>query len=120
MAKGRPWRRKGMAKIKVLDLASEVGIENDKLLVKLRRMGVKVKDKKPLEPEKMVSPTDEKIIERSSEKEITEKRVKPTVIRRRTRTLETKVEAPSAAPPPPLPTIAPPIILEDKAPAVVA
>jgi hypothetical protein len=30
-----------MAKIKVLDLASEVGIENDKLLVKLRRMGVK-------------------------------------------------------------------------------
>ena len=35
-----------MAKIKVLDLARDVGIEDDKLLLKLKRMGVKVKDKK--------------------------------------------------------------------------
>jgi hypothetical protein len=41
-----------MAKIKVLDLAREVGMEDDKLLQKLKRMGVKVKDKKSLEPEK--------------------------------------------------------------------
>ena len=102
-----------MAKIKVLDLASEVGMENDKLLVKLRRMGVKVKDKKAPEPEKMVSSSDEKIIERDSEKEIIEKRVKPTVIRRRTRTLETKVEAPTPLPPPPLPIIKP-VVLEAK------
>ena len=81
-----------MTKSKVLDLAREVGMEDDKLLLKLKRMGVKVKDKKLAEPEKKVSPTDEKIIERDSEKEIIEKRVKPTVIRRRVRTLEVKEE----------------------------
>ena len=75
---------KGMAKIKVLDVAREVGMEDEKLLLKLRRMGVKVKDKKPAEAEKAVSPTGEKIIEKDAEKEIIEKRVKPTVIRRRT------------------------------------
>jgi len=81
-----------MAKIKVLDLAREVGMEDEKLLLKLKRMGVKVKDKKSAEPEKAVSLSDEKIIERDSQKEIIEKRVKPTVIRRRTRSLEVKVE----------------------------
>jgi translation initiation factor IF-2 len=84
-----------MAKIKVLDLAREVGMEDEKLLLKLRRMGVKVKEKKPTEPEKAVSPSDERIIEKNAEKEIIEKRVKPTVIRRRTRSLETKAEAPA-------------------------
>ncbi len=94
-----------MAKSKVLDLAREVGMEDDKLLLKLKRMGVKVRDKKPTEPEKKVSSTDEKIIERDSEKEIIEKRVKPTVIRRRARTLEVKVEPP----PPPLAVVEPEI-----------
>ena len=56
-----------MAKIKVLDLATEVGIEDDKLLLKLKRMGVKVKDKK-VEPEKTVSPSDEKVIGRDAER----------------------------------------------------
>jgi translation initiation factor IF-2 len=87
-----------MAKVKVLDLAASVGMEDDKLLLKLRRMGVKVKDKKPVEPEKLF-PSDEKVIERDSGKEVIEKRVKPTLIRRRTRSLELQVEAP--APPPP-------------------
>jgi len=87
-----------MTKSKVLDLAREVGMEDDKLLLKLKRMGVKVKDKRLAEPEKKVPLSDEKIIERDSEKEIIEKRVKPTVIRRRARTLEVKVETP----PPPL------------------
>ena len=94
-----------MAKSKVLDLAREVGMEDDKLLLKLKRMGVKVRDKKPAEPEKKVSSSDEKIIERDSEKEIVEKRVKPTVIRRRARTLEVKVEPP----PPPLAVVEPEI-----------
>jgi translation initiation factor IF-2 len=101
-----------MTKSKVLDLAREVGMEDDKLLLKLRRMGVKVKDKKPAEPEKKSSLSDEKIIERDSEKEIIEKRVKPTVIRRRARTLEVKVEPP----PPPLavvePEVAPEVVKE--------
>lgn len=86
-----------MTKIKVLDLAREVGMEDEKLVLKLKRMGVKVKDKKPEEPEKKVSLSDEKIIEKDSAKEVVEKRVKPTVIRRRTRSLEVKVEPP---PPP--------------------
>jgi translation initiation factor IF-2 len=81
-----------MTKSKVLDLAREVGMEDDKLLLKLKRMGVKVRDKKATEPEKKVSSSDEKVIKTDSEKEIVEKRVKPTVIRRRARTLEVKVE----------------------------
>ncbi len=96
-----------MAKIKVLDLAREVGMEDDKLLLKLRRMGVKVKDKKPMEPEKTPL-SDEKIIEKDSEKEIVEKRVNPTVIRRRTRSLELKVELL----PPPLIVVEP--VIEEK------
>ncbi len=97
-----------MAKSKVLDLAREVGMEDDKLLLKLKRMGVKVRDKKATEPEKKVSSSDEKIIERDSEKEIVEKRVKPTVIRRRARTLEVKVEAV----PPPAAVVEPEMIPE--------
>ena len=101
-----------MAKIKVLDLAREVGMEDEKLLVKLKRMGVKVKDKKPAELEKTISSSDEKIIERDSEKEIVEKRVKPTVIRRRARSLETKAEPPLAAPVAVEPVVVPEVILE--------
>lgn len=79
-----------MAKIKVLDLAHEVGMEDEKLLLKLKKMGVKVKEKQPIETEKSVSSSEERIIEKDSEKEVIEKRVKPTVIRRRTITLEQK------------------------------
>jgi len=96
-----------MAKIKVLDFAREVGMEDDKLLLKLRRMGMKVKDKRPMEPEK-TPPSDEKIIGKDSEKEIVEKRVNPTVIRRRTRSLELKVEPL----PPPLIAVEP--VIEEK------
>ena len=84
-----------MTKSKVLDLAREVGMEDDKLLLKLKRMGVKVKDKKAPEPEKAAPSTEERVIERDAEKEIVEKRVKPTVIRRRT----IKVEPPPPPPP---------------------
>jgi translation initiation factor IF-2 len=97
-----------MTKSKVLDLAREVGMEDDKLILKLKRMGVKLKDKKLSEPEKKVFPSDEKIIERDSEKEIIEKRVKPTVIRRRTRPLEVKTEAP----PPPISVAEPAVVPE--------
>lgn len=109
-----------MTKSKVLDLAREVGMEDDKLVLKLKRMGVKVKDKKPVEPEKMVSPSDEKIIERDSEKEIVEKRVKPTVIRRRTRSLEVKVETPPSimAEPEVIPEVVKEVVKE-KAPKII-
>ena len=81
-----------MTKVKVLDLAREVGMEDDKLLMKLKRMGVKMKDKKSEEPESVKPLSDERVIGRDAEKEIVEKRVKPTVIRRRTRNLEQKAE----------------------------
>jgi translation initiation factor IF-2 len=97
-----------MTKSKVLDLAREVGMEDDKLILKLKRMGLKVKDKKLAEPEKKVFTSDEKIIERDSEKEIVEKRVKPTVIRRRARPLEVKMETP----PPPLSVVEPVVVPE--------
>jgi translation initiation factor IF-2 len=71
-------------------------------------MGVKVKEKKAAEPEKTISTSDEKVIGRDSEKEIVEKRVKPTVIRRRTRTLEVKVEPPT----PPSVLVAPVVVPE--------
>ncbi len=88
-----------MAKIKVLDLARNAGEEDDQLLLKLKRMGVKVKEKKPPEPEKTPSPSEEKVIGRDAEKEIVEKRVNPTVIRRRARSLEPKIEVqPQPAP----------------------
>lgn len=114
-----------MTKIKVLDLAREVGIEDGKLLQKLKRMGVKVKDKKPAEAEKIASTTDEKIIERDAEKEVVEKRVKPTLIRRRTRSLEPKVEVVPTPPTspgvaPPAPSLTPePLMTEGIAPRVV-
>ena len=108
-----------MSKIKVLDLARDAGMEDDKYLLKLKRMGVKVKGKKAEEPEKAASTSDEKIIERDAGKEVVEKRVKPTVIRRRTRALETKEEAPSAVEPaPPLAAspggAAEPVVPEEK------
>jgi translation initiation factor IF-2 len=101
-----------MTKIKVLDLAREVGMEDDKLLLKLKRMGVKVKDKKSEEAEKLKSSSEERIIERDSEKEIIEKRVKPTVIRRRTRNLEPKVEVAAPVEVPPAVEVPPPVPVE--------
>jgi len=97
-----------MGKVKVLDLAKEVGMEDDKLLLKLKRMGLKVKDKKPETPEKTTARSDEKVIERDAEKEVIEKRVKPTIIRRRTRTIEVQAAMPQV-------TIEP----EEKKPRVV-
>ncbi len=109
-----------MAKIKVLDLAHEVGVEDEKLLLKLKKMGVKVKEKQPIEPEKKISASEERVIEKDSEKEIIEKRVKPTVIRRRTITLEPKEQTTEPVQPlpqitePPVTTTAPPVLEEEK------
>lgn len=106
-----------MSKLKVLDLAGEVGVGDDKLLLKLKRMGLKVKDKKQDVAEKTLTPSDEKVIEKDDMREVVEKRVKPTVIRRRTRTLEAAPTPPpilSPAPEPPvqkaevLPEVTPP------------
>ena len=95
-----------MSKVKVLDLASEVGVGDDKLLQKLKRMGLKVKNKKPEVSEKAAPPSDEKVIEKNAEKEVVEKRVKPTVIRRRTRSLE--IPTP---PSPPTVSLAPEVVV---------
>ncbi|MCX8116374.1 MAG: translation initiation factor IF-2 [Desulfobacterota bacterium] len=94
-----------MGKVKVLDLASEVGVGDDKLLKKLKQMGVKVKEKKAEASESPSLPSDERIIEKDDQKEVVEKRIKPTVIRRRTRSLEVQ---PQPSPPPTLEAPAPP------------
>ena len=62
-----------MAKIKVLDAAQEVGMEEDKLLSKLKGMGVKLKEKKEEEPDRDegLAP-DEKVIERDDMREVVE------------------------------------------------
>ncbi len=106
-----------MGKVKVLDLASEVGVGEDKLLKKLKQMGVKVKDKKAEATEKTALPSDEKIIEKDDQKEVVEKRIKPTVIRRRTRSLEAQSPPPQSAEPPapPLPS-EPSLVLPPKEP----
>jgi len=90
-----------MSKVKVLDLAGDVKAGDDNLILKLKKMGLKVKDKKPETSEKVSPVTDEKIIGRDAEKEVIEKRVKPTVIRRRTRSIE-----------PPAPPSPPPVLVE--------
>lgn len=105
-----------MSKVKVLDLASQVGVGDDKLLQKLKRMGLKVKDKKPEGAEKVAPPSDEKIIEKDAEKEVIEKRVKPTVIRRRTRSLEVQPPPSPPPPPPPPPVPSAPEIVTPKVP----
>ena len=92
-----------MAKIKVLDVAREVGMEEDKLLSKLKGMGVKIKEKEDEETQSDEGlASDERVIERDEVKEVVEKRVKPTVIRRRVRALEPKeaiAETPTEVPP---------------------
>jgi len=91
-----------MSKVKVLDLAGDVKAGDDNLILKLKKMGLKVKDKKPETSGKVSPVTDEKIIGRDAEKEVIEKRVKPTVIRRRTRSIE---------PPPPPVLVEPEVIV---------
>lgn len=88
-----------MAKIKVLDVAQEVGMEEDKLLSKLKGLGVKIKEKKEEETqgEEGLAP-DEKVIERDEMREVVEKRIKPTVIRRRARAVVSTEPAPEALP----------------------
>jgi len=75
-----------MAKIRVLDVAQE-DLEKEKLLAKLKKMGVKVKDEEMPEQGTPWGAT-ERVIKDEEGAEFIEKRIKPTVIRRRARALE--------------------------------
>ncbi len=81
-----------MAKIRVLDVAQEE-LEKEKLLAKLKKMGVKVKDE---EMEEQGTPwgATERVIKDEEGAEFIEKRIKPTVIRRRARALEEPEKVP--------------------------
>jgi translation initiation factor IF-2 len=81
-----------MAKIRVLDVA-EGELEKEKLLAKLKQMGVKVKDE---EMEEQGTPwgAAERVIRDDEGAELIEKRIKPTVIRRRVKAVEVPEEAP--------------------------
>jgi len=75
-----------MAKIRVLDVAQE-DFEKEKLLARLKKMGVKVKDQ---EMQEHVEPwgATERVIRDDEGAEFIERRIKPTVIRRRARAVE--------------------------------
>lgn len=75
-----------MAKIRVLDVAQEE-LEKEKLLARLKKMGVKVKDEEMAEQGTPWGAT-ERIIRGEEGDEFIEKRIKPTVIRRRARAIE--------------------------------
>jgi hypothetical protein len=68
-------RREGMAKIRVLKITKKLLGEDDELVQKLKRIGVKVESEKSEEPEKTTARSNEKIIKRDVEKEVVEKRV---------------------------------------------
>jgi translation initiation factor IF-2 len=80
-----------MAKIRVLDVA-EGELGKEKLLAKLKQMGVKVKDE---EMEEHGTPwgAAERVIRDDEGAELIEKRIKPTVIRRRVKAVEVPEEA---------------------------
>jgi translation initiation factor IF-2 len=75
-----------LAKIRVLDVAQEE-LEKEKLLARLKKMGVKVKDEEMAEQGTPWGAT-ERIIRDEEGDEFIEKRIKPTVIRRRARAIE--------------------------------
>jgi translation initiation factor IF-2 len=81
-----------MAKIRVLDVAQE-DLEKEKLLARLKKMGVKVKDQ---EMQEHVEPwgATERVIRDEEGAEVVERRIKPTVIRRRARAVEEPEEVP--------------------------
>ena len=81
-----------MAKIRVLDVAQEE-LEKDKLLARLKKMGVKVKDEE-MEEQGTRWGALERVIRDEEGVELIESRVKPTVIRRRARTVEEREEIP--------------------------
>jgi translation initiation factor IF-2 len=83
---GADLRRNVMAKIRVLDVAQEE-LEKEKLLAKLKKMGVKVKDEEMPEQGTPWGAT-ERVIKDGEGAEFVEKRIKPTVIRRRAKALE--------------------------------
>ncbi|MCK5551963.1 MAG: hypothetical protein KAJ09_02375, partial [Deltaproteobacteria bacterium] len=85
-----------MAKIRVLDVAQEE-LEKEKLLAKLKKMGVKVKDEEMEEQGTRWGAT-ERVIQDEEGAEFVERRVKPTVIRRRARVVEEPEEVPEEVP----------------------
>lgn len=82
-----------MAKIRVLDVAEEE-LEKEKLLAKLKKMGVKVKEEEMKDQGSRWGAT-ERVIRDEEGAEFIERRVKPTVIRRRARTVEVEEEVPT-------------------------
>ena len=81
-----------MAKSKVLEITNELLGEDDKLIQKLKQLGVKVKDRKSQEPEKTTGMSDEKIIKREAEKEVVERRLEPKPIKKELKLLQKSVK----------------------------
>jgi translation initiation factor IF-2 len=82
-----------MAKIRVLDVADEE-LEKEKLLAKLKKMGVKVKEEE-MEDQGSRWGATERVVRDEEGAEVVERRIKPTVIRRRARPVEVREEVPA-------------------------
>jgi translation initiation factor IF-2 len=86
-----------MAKIRIYELAKQFGMTNKVLLEKLTEMGMSVKSHMSAVEEEAVPGIKEAVFGGTSEV-VTEKRVKSTVIRRRRKVVEKKVEVAEVAP----------------------
>ena len=88
-----------MSKTRVYELAKEFGIENKEFIAKLKTLGIAVKSHSSTLEDSEVERVRREFAAKG-EKEVVEKRVKSTVIRRRAVRLPEEVEAEEAAAPP--------------------
>ncbi|HSD94985.1 MAG TPA: translation initiation factor IF-2 N-terminal domain-containing protein, partial [Syntrophales bacterium] len=88
-----------MSKTRVYELAKEFGIENKEFIAKLKTLGIAVKSHSSTLEDSEVERVRREFASKG-EKEVVEKRVKSTVIRRRAVRLPEEAEAEEAAAPP--------------------
>ena len=88
-----------MAKIRIYELARQFGMTNKVLLEKLAELDMPVKSHMSAVDEEAVPSIKEAVFGGTSEV-VTEKRVKSTVIRRRRKVIEKKIEVPEVTPEP--------------------
>ena len=84
-----------MAKVRVYELAKELNLESKKLVEKLQAGGLSIKNYMSTLDEEAISKAKE-IVSGAVSQVIEERRIKPTVIRRRKKTVKVKQDIPEA------------------------
>src|SRR5687767_15091072 len=91
-----------MIKVRVYEVARELGLENTELMKRVERLGIQVKNHMS-----SLEAVDIDRVKRALEKDklenTVEERIRPTVVRRRTVAAPPKAEEPVVAPEPPAP-----------------